>query len=80
VRCLVRRPERLAASMGPGTEMIQGDCLDSSSLRSAMTGVDVAFYLVHSMSAPGRFENLDRQAAGRFGAAAAAAGVKRTDF
>ena len=75
VRCLVRRPER--ERFGAGVEVVQGDCLDESSLHAAMAGIDVAYYLVHSMASPGRFEDLDRQAALTFGAAAAAAGVKR---
>jgi uncharacterized protein YbjT (DUF2867 family)/uncharacterized protein YndB with AHSA1/START domain len=46
-------------------------------MRSALAGVDAAFYLVHSMGATGNFEEQDRQAAENFGAAARAAGVKR---
>src|SRR5512140_2479472 len=76
VRCLARRPERVRARFGVGVDVVQGDCLDAPSLRSAMAGIDTAFYLVHSMASPGRFEDLDRQAARRFGAAAAA-GVRR---
>jgi uncharacterized protein YbjT (DUF2867 family) len=42
-----------------------------------MTGVDTAYYLVHSMGSSGNFEDLDIQAAAHFGAAAARAGVRR---
>jgi uncharacterized protein YbjT (DUF2867 family) len=42
-----------------------------------MRGVDVAYYLVHSMGSTGSFEVADRQAAQNFGAAAKAAGVSR---
>jgi uncharacterized protein YbjT (DUF2867 family) len=39
--------------------------------------VDCAYYLVHSMAAGSKFADLDRQAAGLFGRAAARAGVRR---
>jgi len=41
-----------------------------------MRGVDVAYYMVHSMSSTGSFEEKDRQGARNFGEAAKAAGVK----
>jgi uncharacterized protein YbjT (DUF2867 family) len=46
-------------------------------LKSALRGVDVAYYLIHSMGSSGSFEEADRQAATNFGEAAKAAGVKR---
>jgi uncharacterized protein YbjT (DUF2867 family) len=42
-----------------------------------MAGVETAYYLVHSMGSRADFEQQDRLAAGHFGAAARAAGVKR---
>jgi len=77
VRCLARRPERLTSRTGPATEVVAGDCLDEESLDRAMSGVELAYYLVHSMGGPGSFEDTDREAARRFGAAAARAGVRR---
>ncbi len=56
---------------------MRGDVLDADSLRAALTGVEAAFYLVHSMGATGNFEEQDRQAALNFGVVARAAGVKR---
>jgi uncharacterized protein YbjT (DUF2867 family) len=50
--------------------------LDPSSLESALRGVRVAYYLVHSMGSAGSFEENDRQSARNFGAAAKAAGVE----
>jgi uncharacterized protein YbjT (DUF2867 family) len=41
-----------------------------------MRGVDVAYYMVHSMSSTGSFEETDRQAARNFSEAAKAAGIK----
>ena len=57
--------------------MVAGDVLDRPSLDSALRGVDVAYYLVHSMGSSGSFEDTDRQAALNFGEAAKAAGVER---
>ena len=77
VRCLARRPEFLQARVGPQTEVARGDVLDVASLKPAMEGVDVAYYLVHSMGSTGNFEEQDRQAAQNFAAAAREAGVRR---
>ena len=77
VRCLARRPEFLKDGVGPGTEVVAGDVLDPASLATAMCGVEVAYYLVHSMGASGSFEDADRDAARNFGEAARAAGLRR---
>lgn len=77
LRCLARRPEFLARRVGPNTQVIKGDVLDAPSLHAAMTEVDAAYYLVHSMGSNGAFEEEDRKAAANFAQAAAAAGVKR---
>jgi uncharacterized protein YbjT (DUF2867 family) len=77
VRCLARRPDRLRQRAHPVTEVVEGDVRDPASLALAMTGVDVAIYLVHSMGSAGAFEETDRRAARQFGAAAARAGVRR---
>lgn len=55
LRCLARRPEVLKPKAGPSTEVVAGDVLDRPSLDSALRGVDVAYYLVHSMSSTGSF-------------------------
>jgi uncharacterized protein YbjT (DUF2867 family) len=77
VRCLARRPEVVRQKAGPATEVVRGDVLDRSSLDTAMHGVDVAYYLVHSMGSSGSFEEADRRGARNFGQAAEAAGVRR---
>jgi len=79
VRCLARRPERIAAGRAT-TEVVSGDCLDEASLLAAMDGVDLAYYLVHSMASGPGFAALDRQAAANFGRAAARAGVRRVVY
>lgn len=77
VRCLARRPEFLSPKVGPTTEVVAGDVLDPDSLREAMRGVKVAYYLIHSMGSSGSFEENDRQSALNFAAAAKQEGVER---
>jgi len=77
VRCLARRPDELRPRVAASTEVVAGDVLDPSTLGAALAGVDVAYYLVHSMGSDGSFEEADRQAALNFGQAARAAGVGR---
>ena len=80
VRALARDPGRLEGRF-ENVEVVRGDVFDEDSLRAAMTGVDVAYYLVHSMSDDRRdFTRSDRLAAERFGAAARAAGIRRIVF
>ena len=80
VRCLARRPEFLQSQVAPQTELVRGDVLDAASLVAALCGVDVAYYLVHSMGSTGNFVEQDRQAARNFATAAQAAGVQRIVF
>ena len=77
VRCLARRPQYLESKVGPATEVARGDVLDPESVAQAMRGVDIAYYLVHSMGTDSDFEDEDRRAAEIFGAAARQAGVSR---
>jgi uncharacterized protein YbjT (DUF2867 family) len=77
VRCLTRHPTALAGRTDKHAEVVGGDVLDESSLRSAMDGVDIAYYLIHSMGASSEFEALDRTAAHNFADAARAAGLRR---
>ena len=77
VRAMARDPRRLAALERLGAESVSGDVLDPASLTSAMRGIDVAYYLVHSMGDGPDFEARDRQAATNFAEACRVAGVKR---
>src|SRR5208283_3602334 len=77
VRCLARRPEFLRSRVSSSTEVVQADCLDRTSLASALVGISTAYYLVHSMGSPGQFEKEDRQAARNFSDAACDQGVQR---
>ena len=62
----------------PGAELVEGDLLRPETLPQAFVGVDVAYYLAHSMREGERdFAQRDREAARAFATAAAAAGVRR---
>jgi uncharacterized protein YbjT (DUF2867 family) len=80
LRCLLRRPH--AAMLPPGARAMQGDVVSGEGLDAALEGVDVAYYLVHSMGrgGDGDFAARDRRAAETFGRAAAAAGVRRVIY
>lgn len=77
VRCLARRPERLASAHGAQTEIVRGDVLDRSTLTPALAGVETAYYLVHSLEAGADFAARDLEAARNFGQAARIAGVRK---
>jgi len=77
VRCLVRRPGKIAGKTGPGTEVVVGDASDPADLARSCAGIDVAYWLVHSMESGVDFERSDRLAAERFAEAAKSAGVRR---
>jgi uncharacterized protein YbjT (DUF2867 family) len=78
VRAMVRSPSRLRdAPWIDDVEIIGGDVTNAESLTAAFDGVDVAYYLVHSIGSSGVFEDIDRLAATTFAAACAAAGVRR---
>ena len=77
IRCVTRRPELSAGRFGSGTEVVAGDVLDTDSMRRAMAGVDLAYYLVHSLGSRGHFEEEEERAARSFVDAAREAGVRR---
>jgi uncharacterized protein YbjT (DUF2867 family) len=58
-------------------DRVAADALQPESLAAALAGIDVAYYLVHSMAAGRDFGRLDLAAAENFARAAAAAGVRR---
>jgi uncharacterized protein YbjT (DUF2867 family) len=79
VRCMARDAERARAQLGDGVEIVAGDVLDAESLDEPLAGVDLAYYLVHSMGRGGDsgFAERDRQGARNFAEAAKRAGVGR---
>jgi uncharacterized protein YbjT (DUF2867 family) len=77
VRAAARNRKVLEARGWDGVELVEADALVPASLAAALDGVDVAYYLVHSMAAGRDFGRLDVAAAGNFADAAARAGVRR---
>ncbi|MEU8921948.1 SDR family oxidoreductase [Kitasatospora sp. NPDC048545] len=78
VRCLARDPGRLRDQPWRAeVEAAPGDVTRPETLDGAFDGVDVAYYLVHSLGTGADFEDTDRRAARAFGRAAAAGGVTR---
>jgi uncharacterized protein YbjT (DUF2867 family) len=79
VRALARHPERAGDLTEAGCEVVKADVLNPASLRQALAGAEVAYYLVHSMGrgGDGDFAARDKQGAENFAAAADAAGVRR---
>jgi uncharacterized protein YbjT (DUF2867 family) len=77
VRGLTRHPERVRSP----AELVHGDALTGEGLDEALAGVDVAYYLIHSMERAtadsGPFQERERIAAETFATAAAASGVRR---
>ena len=82
VRALARHPERAGELKEAGCEVVRADVLEPDTLGPALEGVDVAYYLVHSMGrgSDGDFAARDHEGAENFARAAAAAGVKRIVF
>ncbi len=79
VRVLVRGgAERLnGRSWQNQVEIAIGDVLDPASLSEVLSGVDAAYYLIHSMSGNKEFSQRDSTAAQNFSQAAAASNVNR---
>ncbi len=77
VRAGARNISLLEGRDWPGAELVAADALKPESLPAALQGVDIVYYLVHSMAAGPDFATIDHQVATNFGAAAEAAGVKQ---
>jgi uncharacterized protein YbjT (DUF2867 family) len=89
VRALGRDRERMRAALARtqrtaernDVELVRADVLSAAGLARALAGVDVAYYLIHSMeraaNADSRFPERELLAAQNFAAAAACAGVRR---
>jgi len=78
VRCLVRDRARIPPRLRKlAIEVVEGNVLDANSLGDALTGVDAAYYLVHSLRSGRDFHQRDMSAAHNFGMAAAQNKVRR---
>lgn len=78
VRVFARHPDRLAdVPWADSVEIAAGDMLDADATADACAGMDVAYHLVHSMSAKGSFEQSELTAARSLAGAAARHGLRR---
>jgi uncharacterized protein YbjT (DUF2867 family) len=78
VRGFARSRERVAAAGAELDDLVLGDATTGAGLEQALDGVDVAYYLIHSMEGVGGgFVDVERRQAEAFATAASAAGVRR---
>jgi uncharacterized protein YbjT (DUF2867 family) len=78
VKVLVRTPAKIAGVPWLGkVEVVQSSLDDVAALHQALAGVDVLYYLVHSMASGAGFESKEKAMAETAATAAAAAGVGR---
>ena len=78
VRVLVREPA--AYDPPEGVEVAGGDLLEVGSFEDALTDIDAAYYLVHSMRAGADYADRDRTAARNFRTAADGADISRVVY
>ena len=78
VRAMARTPQKLDdAPWRDEVEVVRGDLSDPESLVAAFDGVDVVYYLVHSMGSSKDFVSEEERSAHNVAAAAEKAGVRR---
>jgi len=77
IRLFVRNSRKVQLSLINRVEITEGTTFDSASLDEALTGVDTAFYLIHSMGADKDYQDLDKKSAENFRSACVRAGVRR---
>lgn len=75
VRAGARTPARVRAPQG--VEVVAADAFDARAVRASLEGVDVAYYLVHTLGGGAEYRERDRVAANVFAEAARDAGVRR---
>jgi uncharacterized protein YbjT (DUF2867 family) len=75
----VRGLSRSGSGGPPGVPVVSGDAVSGRGLKQALEGIEVAYFLIHSMerSEDGDFEVRELAAAENFAAAAEEAGVRR---
>lgn len=78
VKVLVRSPEKIAnVPWFDDVEVVRSGLDDAAALEEALKGVEVLYYLVHSMAAGSGFEAKEKSMAELVANSAAAAGVER---
>ena len=77
VRVLSRNPGKLDPAWRDRVEVTTGDATRSSDVLRALAGVQVAYYMLHSMDGRGDYRRRDRALAETFAAAAVVSRVER---
>jgi len=77
IRLLVRNRKKVRLSVVNKVEIVEGDTFNREALLQALQGIDVAYYLIHSMGSGKDFEERDRRSAENFRDVCIEAGVKR---
>lgn len=80
VRALSRSRSDAQDRLAGRVEVVEADVLDEQSLGDVFEGVEVAYYLIHSMGEGAEYEKRDRRAAEHFATAASEAGVDRVIY
>ena len=81
VRVLARTPNKLhGRAWESDVEVVQGDAQDPDAVAKAMSGVDVAYYLLHAIGTGRDFASTERQTAQVFADATADAAVTRVVY
>lgn len=80
MRCLARDHSKAPGLEAEGFDVHVGDVTDAASLEGAGKGVEVAYYLVHSMAGGGDFAARERLAAGNFARMAKWEGIERVVY
>jgi uncharacterized protein YbjT (DUF2867 family) len=79
LRLFVRNRKTLSANIKDDTEVIEGDTFDKEALKKALNGVDVAYYLIHSLNSK-EYKNLDKISAQNFIEIASECKVKKVIY
>lgn len=81
VLCMVRKQSTASAASRASARIVEADALRPETLPAALADIDVAYYLIHSMSErEAGFDQRDREAAYNFAVAAKKAGVRRVVY
>ena len=78
VRVFVRDTKKVSQySWANSVEVFAGDVRNYEDTRNALEGIDVAYYLLHSINSATQFDQIEKEMAATFGKAAAEMGVKQ---
>jgi uncharacterized protein YbjT (DUF2867 family) len=77
LRLLVRNKKKVQFTQSDKLEIFEGNAIDMESLAEPLSGIGVAYYLIHSMGAKADYRELDKTIATNFREACIHAGVKR---